>query len=291
MGCANLIWVQIAGVEFAVSLPYEVKINKGFQPFITEKKEADCVVQFEEVKKLDLERGKLVVQKHAFEVWGLIDGTWERRYTGNGGKKTIAVSSLLSGNVERVKILPEARNRIVDIEQVFFRIALEEQLLHHGRWIIHASCVQTSLGAILFVGPSGMGKTTQAELWEKYRESKVLNGDRTIVYQENGVWYAAGSPYAGSSKRYVNQSAPICLVVLLEQGNENCIQSLMPGQAFRRLYPHLTVNDWNPWYVETIINQLNKFVRECPSVHFSCTPDETAVNALWKELTKKVGHE
>lgn len=282
---------QIAQLVLEVQLPFPVAIDQRFRPFVTLEAIPDSVARFEKVKTIQSIEGRVISQSGPFEVVAVQENTWVRRYFDTHNKNHyICLGRTLADGCVLIEFLPESKECLKSIECAFFYIAFEEQLIHHDRWIIHASCVNTPLGAILFVGPSGVGKTTQAELWEKYRGSKVLNGDRTIVYQKDGVWYAAGSPYAGSSKRYVNESAPICVVALLEQGTDNRVQALTPGQAFRSLYPHLTVNDWNPWYVETITNQLDQFVRERPVVHFSCTPDERAVDALWSELTKEVDH-
>lgn len=283
---------KIAQLVLEIQIPFQVAIDRRFQHFVTLETEPDSVTRFEEIKTIQSLKGRVVAQSGPFEVVAMQRNTWVRQYFDDYNKKRcVCIGRTSADGSVLVEFLPESKEFLKSIENVFFYIALEEQLIHHKRWIIHSSCVTTPLGAILFVGPSGMGKSTQAELWEKYRGSKVLNGDRTIVYRENDVWYAAGSPYAGSSKRYVNESAPICLLVLLEQGNENRVQSLTPGQAFKGLYPHLTVNDWNPWYVETITNQLELLVQELPVSCFSCTPDEAAVDVLWEKLMKEVDHE
>lgn len=282
---------RIAGLIFQISVPLEVAFCPEFQPFLVENGVPDCVAKFEERQNLTCPEGSLIAHELSFEVLELSGGGWVRRYLDCMDKtRCVALSRTLEDGSVLVEFLPEARQYLKNIGHVFFHIAMEEQLLRYGRWVIHASCVKTPLGVILFVGPSGIGKTTQAELWENHRRSTVLNGDRTIVFRQKEVWYASGSPYAGSSKRYVNECAPICQVVLLEQGKNNDICPLKQGQAFRELYPHLTVNDWNPWYVKTITDQLEYFVKEIPVIRFSCTPDEAAVEALWDELTKEVDH-
>lgn len=288
----TVIKFRIAELKFQIILQEKIEIGKGFLPFTETQGEPDCTVRFQEKQKIAWPEGHAVKEDVGFHVLALPDGDWVRCYMDGGEKEGfLSVSRTLVDGSVLVEYLPEAKKHLGNTENVFFHIAMEEQLLRHGRWILHASCVKTPLGAVLFVGPSGIGKTTQADLWERYKDSKVLNGDRTIIYRKNSVWYAAGSPYAGSSKRYVNESAPICGVVLLEQGTENHICLISPGKAFCGLYPHLTVNDWNPWYVETIVDQLELFTREQPVFHFACTPDETAVDMLWRKLTEEVQHE
>lgn len=280
---------QIAGLIFRLILPHVIETTAAFLPFVCDSDIADCITYFERQTQLEPPEGSIVKQNVGFDVVSIGNDAWVRCYQEcSDERKFLLTESMKKDGSILIEFSPESQPYLSTTNHAFYYMAMEEQLLRYKRWVIHASCIKTTLGAILFVGPSGMGKTTQAELWEKYRGSKVLNGDRTIVYQKKGVWYAAGSPYAGSSKRYVNESAPICLVVLLEQGEYNVVQPLAPGQAFRGLYPHLTVNDWNPWYVETITDQLELFVQEVPVAHFSCTPDEAAVNALWTEVIREV---
>ena len=57
---------------------------------------------------------------------------------------------------------------------------------------MHASLIARNEIGIMFIGPSGIGKTTQAELWKKYREAQIINGDRGIYKTDRkifpGVW-------------------------------------------------------------------------------------------------------
>ena len=51
-----------------------------------------------------------------------------------------------------------------------------------GMLVLHSAYIVTSAGeAILFSGPSGVGKSTQAALWERCAGARVVNGDRALV--------------------------------------------------------------------------------------------------------------
>ena len=73
---------------------------------------------------------------------------------------------------------------------------------------------------ILFSGPSGIGKSTQAGLWTKYRKARVINGDRTLLKKENGRWMSLGWPICGSSEICYNEAYPVKAVIFLGQGND-----------------------------------------------------------------------
>ena len=102
--------------------------------------------------------------------------------------------------------------------------------------ILHASFVSTRYGGLLFSGVSGIGKSTQADLWQRYEGAELLNGDRTVLRRMDGVWTAFGSPYAGSSNCFVNESRPVRAIVLLSQGSACSLRRLSPAAAFRGLY-------------------------------------------------------
>ena len=55
-------------------------------------------------------------------------------------------------------------------------------LAGYGQLVLHSSYVLTQSGAaVLFSGPSGIGKSTQAALWQQYAGADVINGDRTLL--------------------------------------------------------------------------------------------------------------
>lgn len=54
-------------------------------------------------------------------------------------------------------------------------------MLAKDAMVLHCSVLKVKSGVILFSGPSGIGKSTQAGLWTKYRKARVINGDRTLL--------------------------------------------------------------------------------------------------------------
>ncbi len=165
-------------------------------------------------------------------------------------------------------------------------IGLEHALCKHKTFILHSSYIEYNGGAILFSGPSGIGKSTQASLWEKYENAEIINGDRTAISKNLGSWHAYGLPFAGSSKIYKNRTLPIKAVVILRQGNENNLRELNELEAFKALYSETTVNTWNKSDVETTIGLIESFIKEVPIYMLSCLPNKDAVDLLKKEIER-----
>lgn len=124
-------------------------------------------------------------------------------------------------------------------------LALERQMIRRQSLIFHRSYVEYRGKAILFSAPSGTGKSTQAALWEKYRGSSTVNGDRALLRKVDGRWTACGWHVCGSSEMCKLSDTAIHAIVMLRQGCENRIVCLFSFEAFRQIYPQVTVNQWN----------------------------------------------
>lgn len=179
------------------------------------------------------------------------------------------------------------KNHGLQLQNCFYFLGFEEYLLRSNKLCLHASCVDTPLGGILFSGISGIGKSTQADLWCRYRSAQQINGDRPIVGKENGGWFAWGSPYAGSSKCYVNDQCRIVAVILLKQSASCSLRRLTQSEAFRGIWSGLTIHSWDVAFVEAASNLTIDLITNVPVYEYGCTPDELAVEFLEQALRKE----
>ena len=94
--------------------------------------------------------------------------------------------------------------------------SLFDILADAGMLVLHSAYIVTRQGqGILFSGPSGIGKSTQAALWQRYAGAEIINGDRALVRPDTGT--VSGVFYAGTSGISRNVTAPLQAVILLEQ--------------------------------------------------------------------------
>ena len=185
-----------------------------------------------------------------------------------------------------------ARDRIqgLHIDPVFTSLlALERRLIARDSLILHCAYMVYQGEAILFSAPSETGKTTQANLWEKYRGSRTVNGDRALLGKRKGRWTAQGWPVCGTSEVCHNEEFPIRAVVMLSQAKENQAHQLPPGRAFPLLYSQITVNKWNMKDHLHAIDLIQELAEGVPVFHLGCTISEEAVDCLEKALKKLDG--
>lgn len=272
----------LGGTVIRLEHPQSILTTENFWCFQTEASTPDCIVTFRVYEKLSWPSAEPLFANFAFSVYPDGEGGYIRLYHDHKeGDRPYAIGRIApDGRSETVDYLADSAGFFSETQNTFSHIALEELLLHRDRIILHASFITASLGGILFSGPSGVGKSTQAALWERFEGARQINGDRPILGREDDRWIAYGSPYAGSSRCHVNESCPVRAIVLLEQGPENSLTRLTVGQAFHRLFAQTTVNSWNPWFVERVCDLVSHLAASVPVYCLSCTPDRRAVETL-----------
>ncbi len=161
---------------------------------------------------------------------------------------------------------------------------LHHRLMQADGGTIHASYISHKGRGILFAAPSQTGKSTQAELWQRYAGAEILNGDRALVFCRNGQWYAGGYTACGSSCICRNESYPLSAIVFLEQGKENVIRPTTARERIHGLLAGMETFHWSVEDMDLALALATRIGAEVPIVHFSCRPDEDAVYTLERYL-------
>lgn len=278
---------SIADISFKLRLPHEIVVTEAFQPFQKEEFQNGIEIEFEEIDKVDIPIEKEVFKNISFAVYEQC-GQWVRIYHEHKNcEKPYASGRMVSTEKEVVLFEKGTEKFFCESRNSFSHIAFEELLLQKEAMILHSSFISTKYGGVLFSGPSGIGKSTQADLWIKHKKAELLNGDRTIIRNVDNKWRGYGSPYAGSSNCYVNKSDELAAIVVLQQGKENDIRKLSKLEAFKRIYSEVIVNTWNSDYISKVTDLILQLLQSVPIYLFTATADVTAVEQLEKILKKE----
>lgn len=185
-------------------------------------------------------------------------------------------------------LFPDAKGKIRKLDTLLELLEVETLLSSIGAINLHSSLIKYQDQAVLFSGPSGIGKSTQAALWEKYRQAEQINGDRSLIRKVDGKWMAYGSPFSGSSGIFRNDHAKIKTILILQQGSINSIKCIPPSSAFSYLYSQTVVPTWNKSAQIKIVETIQELVENIPIVLFECTPDQEAVEKLDSFIQEKL---
>lgn len=166
-------------------------------------------------------------------------------------------------------------------EDWFFSVcAFHRQLLTRHACVFHASYVDIGGEALLFAGPSGMGKSTQAGLWSEYAGAEVINGDRALLKKIDGKWHAFGYPTCGTSGICINRNLPLRAIVLLSKAPVNRIEALPAAAKVRALIAATELYPWAEDEFDMALEIASDVAAHVPMIQLCCRPDRDAVEIL-----------
>ena len=280
---------QIGDFVFRLCCPEEVMPPENFMKFECESDSAEYTYQINVSNTLPDPEGKLIAQRPDLAVFRCETEkreNFECRLIGVKGRKDpyACYREVAEDRAEIVLVRDEIKE--LHIDPVFTSLlALERRLVKKDSMVLHCAYVEYKGEAVLFSAPSETGKTTQANLWEKYRGSRTVNGDRSLLGKIDGRWTAQGWPVCGTSEVCFNETVPIRAVVMLSQAEENHVEKLSPGRAFPLLYSQITVNKWNMEDHIHTMDLIEDFLKKVPVYHLGCTISEEAVDCLERVLS------
>lgn len=171
------------------------------------------------------------------------------------------------------------------LERIFQLLPMRAVFVHFHTLFLHASQVAFNGTGILFSAPSGIGKTTQARLWEAYMKAEIVCNDRTLLRKKEGIWKTYGYPIDGSEPVRSNAVNRLGCIVLLKQGKENRVVRLRPAQSIKYLMEQAVIDCWDVKARMDTMELLMEILQDIPVYQQTCTPDERAVKELAKILT------
>ena len=167
---------------------------------------------------------------------------------------------------------------------MFDALNLPSMLLSKGTGILHCSFVDAFGEAILFAGEKQVGKSTQARLWTENAGCETLNGDRAALNVTDGVLFAHGIPFNGTSRICVNKSLPLKAIILPSIGTENILKKLSAKEAFMMLFGKFHYDIWDESAFDILTELIGNIAEAVPVYTFSCLKDPSAVKTVACEL-------
>lgn len=278
--------LSVSDLVLRIESDLVITADHRFQPFLTESAEPDLTARIMQTDRLPNLSDEVIHEDLCYRVHSDGKGGYVRSFFDAPRDMTpyaVACREDDSG-ILCVRYLPHGARFLSELGRCLFHLGLENLLLQQDRVCLHAACVRSDLGGILFSGPSGIGKSTQAELWCRHRSAVQINGDRPILARSGNGWLAWGSPYAGSSRCYINENCTIRAIVMLRQSSHCTLRRLSVTEAFRAVWSGLTVNTWDADQVRRASGLAIELVSSVPVLEFSCTKEPDAVDVLDRAL-------
>ena len=206
-------YYEIGGVAFSVEAPYDYTEAPPYSLFSAGERECECRYVFRSVPSVPAPDDDYIFEDQYNRVY--FDGDTIVRYIGffNAGRvldPPISVVRYGRENCDEIEVLiPKDRDLPENAAFIYRSLCLEHLMTAKHAVMFHSSYIKTERGAILFTAPSGTGKSTQAELWRRYRGARVINGDCSIIRRTKDGITVFGLPFSGTSGICINESAPL----------------------------------------------------------------------------------
>lgn len=213
----------------------------------------------------------------------------ERLCLVKGGRKGYIAATCYNGDFRQMKCtINEApfRQPPRSLGQIMRFLPIRAVFLHFGVLFFHAAQIEMQGKGILFTAPSGTGKTTQADLWQKYERAKLICNDRTLVRCMYGKWTTYGYPIDGSTPVGSGEILPLGAVVLLVQAEKDKVERMRGIRSAAKLIPQLVIDGWNGEEKEEAVSLLLQLQQDIPIYLFECTNSRNAVECLKARLRK-----
>lgn len=174
---------------------------------------------------------------------------------------------------------------LIQTEYVLSGLMFLELLMYKGYLPIHATALKINGEAILFSGPSGIGKSTHRTHWlNTFNDVLVINDDKPILDFSNPNYIdVIGSPFSGEHTKNHNIKAPLKAIVLLSQGLDNKIEvidndKIIP-ELIRNILRPQTEDAW-----DMILPLIERIYEDILVIKLSATNDTNSVKAVYNYL-------
>lgn len=176
----------------------------------------------------------------------------------------------------------KATDSLLECIRKFFITLLSQK---HGLLIHSASIIWNGEG-IIFSAPSGEGKSTHTNMWRQKYGTEILDGDVTALRITEGVPYAYGLPWCGTSGEFLNKRVPLRAIVFLQQAEENKIKKLDFQEAFIRLVSRCFMLPYDERMTGLFLDIAQEIAGITDCYLLECLPNYEAVELVKKCLEK-----
>ncbi len=107
-------------------------------------------------------------------------------------------------------------------------------LVEYKTVLFHGSAISINNKGIIFAAPSGTGKSTHSEKWNRLFGAKYVNDDKPYISIRDEI-LVHGSPWNGEHRLGSNVSVPLAVICIICRGTENKIEKIPKSEAFSEI--------------------------------------------------------
>lgn len=165
----------------------------------------------------------------------------------------------------------------------FFHLLLINYLIKNRGLIIHGAGINYDNKTILFVGPTGAGKTTISRLWSNFSKVKVLSNDRIIVRKKDIhymlypiPWYSEPDDYLD----YDNDGLKLNKIFFIYPNRKNICYPVDETEAFKLIFPNIFPPFWDKNHIRILISFCFNLIENIPCFKLGFINNVSIINFI-----------
>lgn len=295
-------YANIAGVNLIIVSELNIEISNETKQFICEEAVLDRRIPRIQIKvknsKISLPEEHIFTGEDLLYEYYRLHGSFVMTLKG-GRKGYIAYvreeiddkSDLI--DYECFVDLDNYKLRKIDFSFLYRALPIPKIMSNFGIIQMHSSRVLLNGKALLFSGPSQIGKSTHANLLADILSSKILSNDRTFIAPspvgsvDSFVTYS--SPLDGSNPVAGNHIAPLGYIVILDRSDNNTPVRLSGVRAVQEVMNNLIVPSCVPELMNNCLLSVVNLVKSIPIIYYPCTKEKESITCLLEFLNKEDG--
>ena len=162
-----------------------------------------------------------------------------------------------------------------------------ERLVDDNIILVHSSVLMVDGQAVMFLAPSGTGKSTHSRLWRQVYGERVtmINDDKPLVSvrtDNNGTHLTVyGTPWCGKHGIETNTSAPVKAIFILKRSETNYTKKLSPKEAFPYIYRQI-YHPNDEMLMKKILPLMLTFAQNVDIYELGCNMEEEAAKVAYR---------
>lgn len=153
--------------------------------------------------------------------------------------------------------------------------------LAQGRGVIVHGCgIEKDGEGILFIGESGAGKSTMANLWDTCSGAEILSDDRIIVRRSGEDFRIYGTPWHGEAQFVSPRAVKLKKIFFLRHAGQNEIHSLHGIEAVQQLLTCSFPPFWDAKGMEFSLELFSELSAAVPCYQLDFKPDRSVIDYI-----------
>lgn len=146
--------------------------------------------------------------------------------------------------------------------------------------LTHACAVKYKGQGFMFVGVSGAGKSTMANLWKRQKGVTILSDDRIIVRRIKDKFWIYGTPWHGDARLCSPERVALTQIFFIQHAKNNMIKKISPMDSLSRLMRCIFGTFWDKKGMSVTLKLCCDMVSSIPCFELGFVPDAKVIKFI-----------